>query len=65
MTDATQRGGALAAVYRSIKKRESGVVRLNRNDVVAEVEKIALAKGDGRNKPEAKVLGPSKPTPKV
>lgn len=65
MSDATQRGGALAAIYRSIKKPESGVIRIDRAAAVKEAEKIALAKGDGRNKPMANTIGPSKPKSKV
>lgn len=65
MPDATQRGGALAAVYRQVKTKEAGVIRIDRTKAVEEANKMAKAKGDGRNKPMAKSQGPSKPKAKV
>lgn len=60
MSDATERGGSLSGVYRQIKTKDQGVIRLDRAKVLEESRKAAAFKGDGRNKPMANVLGPDK-----
>lgn len=54
MSDATQRGGGLAAVYRSITKRENGMVRIDRNKAVAEAKKCAAKGNKQETKPSKK-----------
>jgi hypothetical protein len=55
MPDATERGGALASIYRNLKKKGSEErVSVDRDKMVAEAKKNAVSKGDGRNKPGAK-----------
>lgn len=56
MPDATERGGALAAVYRAIKNKDSGVIRIDRETAMKEAERASKAKtSNPRNKPMANV----------
>lgn len=65
MSDALNRGGAMSAMYRSIKTKGSGVIRLDKNKVLTEVAKMSKLKGDGHNSPMAKSMGPEKGIGKV
>jgi hypothetical protein len=64
MPDATERGGAMASVYRQMKTKEGGVIRIDKEKVLAESKKASLFKGNGRNQPMANVMGPDKNPPK-
>lgn len=66
MTDASERSGAMAAVYRTTKSKKDPMAfeRLDRNKVVEASRKLAGAKGDGRNKVTANSLGGKQRPPK-
>lgn len=60
MSEASEPSGALASIKRKIKTKETGVIRLNRADMVAEAVKNSEIRGSGRNQPMAKVIATSK-----
>lgn len=44
MPDASERGGAMAAVYRTMKKKDGNFQRIDRAKVLAESKKVAATK---------------------
>lgn len=59
MTDALERGGAMASVYRTMKTKDNGYMRIDKNKVLSESKKMSTAKGEGRNKIMSNSIGGS------
>lgn len=53
MSDATERGGSLAALYRSLKKKEGGYIRMDKQKAIDQSAKNATMRGSHRKEPLA------------
>lgn len=61
MSDATERGGALASVYREIKKKMSGEVRIDKNKAIETSAQMATLRGHSRAKAPSVMQKAGKP----
>lgn len=60
MSDATERGGAMAAVYRNIRKKGAQNERISREEALAASDKISKLKGAIRPMANAELSGKKK-----
>lgn len=61
MPDASEKGGALAALFRSMKKKDGGYHRVDKAAAHAESAKMASLRGDVRGTSQVKKAGKAKP----